>query len=481
MDKATLKILFLLAVLGLSLVACGPPAPPPKGDCELYANTPVCGVILDYYLLHGGKELFGYPITRQSRHDEMIVQYFSKAVIQHPANNPHYSQVHLRPLGLEMSELAPRVASEGDPDCRYFEPYGHLVCMQFLGFFDKVGGKDILGYPIAESKVVEGELVQDFENARLIWSTPAGDTPHVALADWGEQTCYGDGLICTYGASDDSALIPSQIDVFVLDHGGEAVFGNKVNELRERAGQALQCYQNACFVWDLNAAEPVKVIPLGQRSAPTVPRLDPSAALADAWYCTETGHSVVSAYKAFYFAHGGEAVFGRPLTEFMKDGEGWVQWFENVSFEWHPDRADGERVQLTPLGEIHYRQFGLDYLQVTPQPDSIEDEIALTIRPDYTLLPPDVPQVIHLWAKDSDGRPLANVAITLYLTTPSSRQIVQVPPTDATGETQLRLDSIQVACGEMVRLQAVTKTSDSTAGAKAQFTSWCNPAPDASQ
>jgi hypothetical protein len=266
-----------------------------------------------------------------------------------------------------------------------------------------------------------------------------------------------------------------------MEHGGQAVFGSKVDDLRELGGQALQCYQNACFVWDPNATEPVTVVPLGLRSAPTVSRAAPPAASDDAWYCEETGHSVVRAFKDYFFAHGGEAIFGRPMTEFMKDGESWVQWFENASFEWHPDRPNGERVQLTPLGEMHYRQFGVDILQLPSLSDSKEDEITLTIRPDYTLLPPNVPQVIHLWAKDSVGRPLANVAITLYLTTPSSRQIVQVQPTDATGEALLRLEGLDVACGEMVRLQAVTKTSDSTAGAKAQFTSWCNPAPEASQ
>ena len=449
--------------------------------CETFADTPVCDIILDFYQQKGGKELFGYPITRQVRRNEMVVQYFSKAVIQYPINNPRYTQVHLRSLGLEISELAPRVAPEGDPDCRFFEPYGHLVCMQFLGFFDQIGGKDVLGYPIGEPKVVNGELVQDFENARLIWSTSPRESPHVALAEWGEQACYEHGLICSYVNRADHADFPSPIDVFVMEHGGEAVFGAKVDVPRELDGRAFQCYQNACLIWDLNAVESVVLVPLGLRSAPTVPQADRPSPSDDAWYCPESGHSVILAFKDFYFQHGGEAVFGRPLTEFMQDGEGWVQWFENASFEWHPDRADGERVQLTPLGEIYYRQFGTDILQGTPQPNSIEEEIVLTVRPDYTLLPPDVPQVIHLWAKDSVGRPQANVSITLYLTTPSARQIVQVQPTDATGEALLRLDSLDASCGEMVRLQAVTKTSDSTAGARAQFTFWCKPSLEESQ
>ena len=115
------------------------------------------------------------------------------------------------------------------------------------------------------------------------------------------------------------------------------------------------------------------------------------------------------------------------------------------------------------------------HFQLTPQPSPVKDDIVLTIRPDYTLLPPDVPQIIHIWAKDSAGRPLPNVNIILYITTPSARQVTEVSPTNANGETLLKLDSVAADCAEIVRLRAVTNTADSTAWANEQFVFWCAP------
>ncbi len=477
-NKTAGKALFLSLILSLLLVACGGPAPVTTDDddrCQTYGYIPVCDLVLRYYRQHNGVELFGYPITRQMDRDGMRLQYFEKAIIQYPAvANPRYSQVSLRPLGFELSALTAPVTPEDDPDCRYFEPHGHLVCVNLLDFFDKVGGQDILGNPISESKVANGVLVQDFENARLKWTTDTS-VPHVDLERWGEQACLADGEICADNKSPEQTRILSPTDIFVIEYGGESVFGSKVGTEESLAGKTFQCYQNACLVWNPNATEPVTLVPLGLQGAPSAPRIDPPPPSADVWYCPETGHSVILAFKDFYLHHGGEAVFGQPLTEFMREGERWVQWFENACFEWQPDRDDGERVQLIPLGEIHYRQFNAQVFQTTPSPDPVENEIVLTIRPDYTLLPPNVPQIIHLWAKDTVGRPLSGVAITFYLTTISTRQLVQIPPTNINGAALLRLDSIDAACGEIVRLRAVTKTANSTTQAESQFTFWCAP------
>jgi len=195
------------------------------------------------------------------------------------------------------------------------------------------------------------------------------------------------------------------------------------------------------------------------------------------WYCPETGHSVILAFKDFYFKHGGEAVFGRPLTEFIRDGESWVQWFENVSFEWHPDRPDGERVQLTPLGEISYQQLGNRLFHINSQPAATEDAITLTLRPDYSLLLANTPQTVHVRVQDSAGQPLPDVPVTLYVTTLSTRQTFDGPPTNANGEVQLRLDGLQASCGEIVRLRAVTQVADSLAWINGQFTFWCESPP----
>jgi hypothetical protein len=62
-------------------------------------------------------------------------------------------------------------------------------------------------------------------------------------------------------------------------------------------------------------------------------------------YFPETGHNLIGQANAFYVRHGGEAIFGRPMSEVVTDGEVRVQYFERARFEL---RAAG--IALTLIG-----------------------------------------------------------------------------------------------------------------------------------
>ncbi|MFO7169341.1 MAG: VanW family protein [Chloroflexota bacterium] len=71
-----------------------------------------------------------------------------------------------------------------------------------------------------------------------------------------------------------------------------------------------------------------------------------SATATGVTYVAETGHNLGGAFKKFYEANGGLAIFGLPLTEmFVEDGL-WVQYFERARFELH----HGGVVALTRVG-----------------------------------------------------------------------------------------------------------------------------------
>ena len=53
-------------------------------------------------------------------------------------------------------------------------------------------------------------------------------------------------------------------------------------------------------------------------------------------YFPETGHNLIGQANAFYVRHGGEAIFGRPISEVVTDGEVRVQYFERARFELRP-------------------------------------------------------------------------------------------------------------------------------------------------
>ena len=86
---------------------------------------------------------------------------------------------------------------------------------------------------------------------------------------------------------------------------------------------------------------------------------------ADRVYFAETGHYIAGAFLNYWYANGGLAQFGYPLTEefdeVLEDGKTYrVQYFERARFEHHPENP--------PPYDILLGQFGRRILAETPTP-----------------------------------------------------------------------------------------------------------------
>lgn len=76
-------------------------------------------------------------------------------------------------------------------------------------------------------------------------------------------------------------------------------------------------------------------------------------------YFVVTGHFVQGPFLEFFRKYGGVRIFGYPQTEAYYDSRLglWVQYFDNVRMEWHPENPDPYKVQLGLLGEeLGYRE-----------------------------------------------------------------------------------------------------------------------------
>lgn len=75
-------------------------------------------------------------------------------------------------------------------------------------------------------------------------------------------------------------------------------------------------------------------------------------------YFTETGHNVSGEFLRFYQSHSNAVqVFGYPITEAYNDLNSGrlIQYFSRVRFEYYPERPEGQRVRISPLGEFLYQ------------------------------------------------------------------------------------------------------------------------------
>lgn len=80
----------------------------------------------------------------------------------------------------------------------------------------------------------------------------------------------------------------------------------------------------------------------------------------DSKYFSETGHNVKGEFFKFYNSNPNATfLYGYPITEEFtsKDGNT-VQYFQRVRFEFHRDLPEGQRIQLSTLGQFTYISTG---------------------------------------------------------------------------------------------------------------------------
>ncbi len=162
-----------LALLVLFLAGCsreGAAAP----RCFPSTGHTVSGEFLRTFDRLGGVESLGYPLAEPFEQEGRRVQYFEYARLEDHPDNPGGPLAKLSFLGERLGRRQPPVAASRVPPAselgsRYYPQTGHAVVGDFLAYFDRKGGLDRFGYPIAEPLVVEGQLVQDFQRVRLTW------------------------------------------------------------------------------------------------------------------------------------------------------------------------------------------------------------------------------------------------------------------------------------------------------------------------
>jgi len=180
----------LAIVLALVLPGCGSAysarylskeASPPSRCFSATGHT-ISGNFLRFFEAVGGVRSLGYPITEPLEQEGRHVQYFEYARLEDHPDNPGGPVVKLSMLGEQLGRRQPplsqsRVPPSSERSSRYYPEAGHALSNDFLSYFDRHGGLDRFGFPIAEPLAVEGNLVQDFQRARLIWQLhrPPGD------------------------------------------------------------------------------------------------------------------------------------------------------------------------------------------------------------------------------------------------------------------------------------------------------------------
>jgi hypothetical protein len=130
------------------------------------------------------------------------------------------------------------------------------------------------------------------------------------------------------------------------DLGGEAVAGAPISEIEFRDGLILQYFENVgLYRKESDAPSEVYLIALGLASRP-----ERSSALVDDIQLVLPPQILLRPFGDFLDRHGGESLFGRPLTEPFFNQDGAVeQIYQRAVF--YSSVRDPSVVRLRPLGE----------------------------------------------------------------------------------------------------------------------------------
>ncbi len=190
-----LKIAGVIGVLALTLAIGLPLRLVQADDGEQYfpeTGHRVRQPFIAFFNQTGGVLQHGFPITDDFVDPQtgLLIQYFEKSRIEWHPGNPEPYRVQLGLLGDELGKrTAPiplsKIPAANDPNCQYFEETGHSVCLKFRDYFQKFGGIDRFGYPIAEWTIEGDRIVQYFQRAQMEWHPEKPTGQRVQLAQLG--------------------------------------------------------------------------------------------------------------------------------------------------------------------------------------------------------------------------------------------------------------------------------------------------------
>ncbi len=184
----------------------------------------VQGPFREYWEMHGGLNIFGYPITGVFLDDGLYKQYFERAIFEyHPEHAGTEYEVLLQRLGAIRTEgrmnEEPFLPLDVQPDenCDVHEPTGHRLCFGFRAYWHNNGGLSNFGYAISEEfeernqmpPAGDGEIhtVQYFERTRFEWHPEYRGTQYEFLLG-----LLGSEYLAANGAPD-SALVRQPKDL----------------------------------------------------------------------------------------------------------------------------------------------------------------------------------------------------------------------------------------------------------------------------
>jgi hypothetical protein len=269
----------ILGNLGETLYGASPCVPPESvASGALYFSATCHSVSPEfraYFLKRGGVPFFGYPLSEMYIQDDRFVQIFERAVIVWDGRRPDGFRFSLASLGSLACGNSGCSGGHGGYTPALSTPTPQPTATDLIdAFYNAHGGARVFGLPLGGRQTgSDGAVEQVFENAILYENPRASEG--VSLRPLGLKTSGfpeppaqqlddpNSAYYSKYGHN-----VAYGIYTFYKNYGGEAVFGQPINELRVVGDHLTQHFENVIVTWRLGlpADQAVQLVNLGQQT-----------------------------------------------------------------------------------------------------------------------------------------------------------------------------------------------------------------------
>jgi hypothetical protein len=171
-------------------------------------------------------------------------------------------------------------------------------------------------------------------------------------------------------------------------------------------------------------------------------------------------------------------MYGYPITEWFIENDRIVQYFQRAKMEWHPEKPEGQRIQLAPLGQLYYDYAGLDRsrLKANPSGAVLSRNPITALRTRASVLIPVTPrgtlQTGFVYVTDQLGNPLDGAAVTLVVHHPQGDEAYTLRPTNNKGATFAEFDAGQARPGTVVSIEFIVAYNGLFARTRTSYMTW---------
>lgn len=251
----------------------------------------------------------------------------------------------------------------------------------------------------------------------------------------------------------------------------ESVLGYPITEQLVRDGRMVQYFQN--MVLEQWPGQAVRPVPIG---AALLDEDMPQISIDNPACRTFTNnYRVCFAFLEFFDANGGEAVFGKPISNFIFDNTRIVQYFENARLEWQPWKPVSQRIGVSPLGLAYFDEQGESpALRLPVSPDALVRPITLDVRL-FTWKPvtrPSDEQILFVIVRDQSFQPQPEVSGNITIHWPNGKSDTYLFQTDERGIARLKVQFQDLPAGSVVNVDAEVQSGGLNGSASTSFRIW---------